>query len=84
MAAEYDEILARLLPHLQRFAEPEVKLNEDVSLIEGLGLDSNKVLDLILEVEDEFDISMPMNLLADVHTVRDLAQIIEQRQPMQE
>lgn len=77
MAAEYDEVLARLVPQLQRFAEPEVKLNEDVNLIEGLGLDSNKVLDLILEVEDEFDISMPMNLLTDVHTVRDLAQFIE-------
>lgn len=84
MAAEYDEILARLVPHLQRFAEPEIRLDEDVNLIEGLGLDSNKVLDLILEVEDEFDISMPMNLLTDVHTVRDLAQFIEQLQPVQE
>jgi len=82
MAAEYDEILVRLVPHLQRFAEPGVELNKDVNLIEGLGLDSNKVLDLILEVEDEFDISMPMNLLTDVHTVRDLAQLIEQLQPI--
>lgn len=84
MAAEYDEILARLVPYLKRFAEPGGKLNEDVHLVEGLGLDSSKVLDLILEVEDEFDISMPMNLLTDVHTVRDLAQIIKQLQPVQE
>ena len=26
-----------------------------------------------MDIEDEFDISMPVNLLADVHTVKDLA-----------
>ena len=41
------------------------------------------MLDLVLEVEDEFDISVPMNLLIDVHTVRDLAQLIEQIKPAQ-
>jgi len=47
-----------------------------MDLVAQLGLDSVKVLDLIMEMEDEFDISIPMNVLTEVHTVRDLAQAI--------
>jgi acyl carrier protein len=36
-----------------------------------------KILDLIMEIEDEFDVSIPMNKLADVRTVGDLAVAIE-------
>lgn len=83
MTVKYDEILDRLGLHLQRVAGTKLEFDEDTNLIEGLGLDSYKVLDLMLEVEDEFDISVPMNLLTDVHTVRDLAQLIEQLKPAQ-
>lgn len=77
MTVKYDEILQRLGLHLQKVAGTELEFDEDANLVEGLGLDSYKVLDLVLEVEDEFDISVPMNLLIDVRTVRDLAQLIE-------
>jgi acyl carrier protein len=29
-----------------------------------------------MEIEDEFDISVPINVLTDVHTVQDLASLI--------
>ncbi|MCZ6526772.1 MAG: acyl carrier protein [Gammaproteobacteria bacterium] len=83
MTVKYDEILDRLGLHLQQVAGTKLEFDEDTNLIEGLGLNSYKVLDLMLEVEDEFDISVPMNLLTDVHTVRDLAQLIEQLKPAQ-
>ncbi|MBI2994352.1 MAG: acyl carrier protein [Gammaproteobacteria bacterium] len=78
MARSYDDILTRLIRHLERFAGPDVAIDEDVELVTELGLDSVKVLDVILEIEDEFDVSVPMNLLADVRTVRDLATVIHQ------
>ncbi|MFQ5659622.1 MAG: acyl carrier protein [Gammaproteobacteria bacterium] len=81
MAVSYDEVLMRLHRHLQQFAGDKIKPDEDTDLIEGLGLDSNRVLDLIMEVEDEFDISIPMNLLVDVHTVGDLARKIHELGP---
>ena len=84
MIVKYDEILQRLNLHLQQIADTKFKFDEDTNLIEGLGLDSYKVLDLVLEVEDEFDISVPMNLLIDVHTVRDLVQLIEQLKSAQQ
>jgi len=74
----YTEILTRLTRHLERIAGPDIAINEDAELVTQLGLDSVKVLDVILEIEDEFDVSVPMNLLADVRTVRDLAQVIHQ------
>ncbi len=72
----YEEVLVRLKDHLQRVAGKERQLSDDMDLVAQLGLDSVKVLDLIMEVEDEFDISIPMNVLTEVHTVRDLAQAI--------
>lgn len=72
----YDEVLVRLKNHLQRVAGKDTQFADDMDLVAQLGLDSVKVLDLIMDVEDEFDISIPMNVLTEVHTVKDLAQAI--------
>jgi acyl carrier protein len=73
-----EEVINRLSRHLQRFARPGIPIDADSDLVARLGLDSIKVLDLIMEVEDEFDISIPMNTLADVRTVHDLADAVLQ------
>ena len=80
MARSYAEILFRLIQHLERIASPGTVIDEESEIVTQLGLDSVKVLDVIMEIEDEFDISVPMNLLADVRTVSDLARVIEQIQ----
>lgn len=74
--ASDDEILERLLAHLEPMAGPEVTLDEETHLTTTLGLDSHKVMDLVMDVEDEFDILVPMNELADVETAGDLASLI--------
>jgi acyl carrier protein len=76
MTPDYPEILARLSAHLRNVAGPDAAITEDADLIEQIGLDSGKVLDLLMEIEDEFDVSVPMNALADVRTVRNLAETI--------
>ena len=81
MAADYDEVLERLGRQLENIAGAETKFDESSDLVAGLGLDSFKVLDLLLEVEDEFDVSVPMNVLTDVRTVKDLAQRIHELGP---
>jgi acyl carrier protein len=77
MSSEYTEVLERLRAHLQSVAGADVLITDDADLIEQIGLDSGKVLDLLMEIEDEFDVSVPMNALADVRTVRDLATTIQ-------
>ena len=76
MKASYEEILEKVIGELSKLTASDVSLTEDSELVTELGLDSFKVLDLLMDIEDEFDISMPVNMLADVHTVKDLAERI--------
>ena len=52
-------------------------LNEDSELVAELGLTSLQVMELVEHIEDEFDISFPLNVLPDIRTVRDLALQLE-------
>ena len=74
--ADYQQILERLYTHLRPMAPKGTTLDEDTDLISELGLDSVNVMDLLLEVEEDFDLSVPLNVLADIRTLRDLAHAI--------
>lgn len=52
-------------------------IGEDTELTGQLALDSLKVMDLLVAVEDHFDISVPINALADVKTVGDFATVVQ-------
>ena len=82
MASNYDEILKRLCTHLENIAGPGTQIGPDDNLIDQLALDSMKVMNLVMEIEDEFDISVPINALTDVYTVSDLAKVIERLNPV--
>lgn len=82
MASNYDVILERLCAHLRRIAGPGTDIKPGDSLIDELALDSMKVMNMVMEIEDEFDISIPINALADVYTVEDLARLIERLNPV--
>ncbi len=49
------------------------QISEDTDLVADLGLDSLKVMKILESVEDRFDISIPLNVLPDVRTVKDFA-----------
>ncbi|MDN5849080.1 MAG: acyl carrier protein [Nitrococcus sp.] len=74
--ADYEQILERLYTHLRPMAPADTILDEDTDLVSGLGLDSVNVMDLLLEIEEDFDISVPLNVLADIRTLSDLAHSI--------
>jgi acyl carrier protein len=38
-------------------------------------------MDLIMAIEDKYDISIPINLLSEVRTIGDLARIVVQSSP---
>ncbi|MBH8613510.1 acyl carrier protein [Pseudomonas mohnii] len=42
------------------------------NLIDDLGLESIKIMDLLMMLEDQFDLSIPINILIDVSTPADL------------
>lgn len=47
------------------------------AIIRELGLDSVAVMDLVMAVEDEFDVVFPLDRLGDVETVNDLARVVQ-------
>lgn len=68
--------MVRLIALLKPMAETDVALSQDTDLVDELGLDSMKVMNLLLEVEDELDVAIPLNALADVRTLGNLAELI--------
>lgn len=76
--ATYQETLTQLYEVLQPYTKEGQVLTEDTELVADLGLDSMKVMQLVLEAEERFDISIPLNILPDVRTVRDFAAQVEQ------
>lgn len=49
-----------------------VELSDQVNIVEDLGLDSVAVMDFVMEIEDLFDISVPLDRIAEVETLGDL------------
>ena len=80
MASDYTDTLQRLCHHLKQLTGPEAEITPQTDLINQLAIDSVKLLNLVMEIEDEFDISVPLNALADVQTVHELALLIHQIQ----
>ncbi len=74
--SNYDEIMLQLCQRLKNLTASDAIITPETNLINQLAIDSIKLLNLIMEIEDHFDISVPLNVLADVHTVRDLADLI--------
>ncbi|MEM6354584.1 MAG: acyl carrier protein [Pseudomonadota bacterium] len=58
-------------------------LTPDSSITADAGLDSVSVMDFVLELEDEFDTTIPLDQLSNVRTIRELAGVITRlRQPV--
>jgi acyl carrier protein len=71
---EYQDVVQKLSGLLAPIAtERGVTVDQTTELTGDLALDSLQVMDLITQVEDEYDISVPLNLLAEVRTVGELA-----------
>ena len=64
---------------LQRHNKSGAELSENTALGADLNVDSVEIMDLVMEIEDKFDIVIPINQLSDVESVRDLAKIVHDR-----
>ena len=74
--SNYDEIMQLLCDRLSSLTNTNAQISPETNLISQLSIDSIKLLNLIMEVEDAFDISIPINALADVQTVRELVDLV--------
>ena len=68
-----EKIMEALIEILKPFVPQEQAISEDTDLVADLGLDSLKVMKILESAENSFDISIPLNVLPDVRTVKDFA-----------
>jgi acyl carrier protein len=68
--AEIVQLLAKRVP-------AGTKVTAETQIVGGLGLDSVAILDFIMDIEDRFDISIPLDRVAEVQTIAELSRAIE-------
>ena len=54
-----------------------VHVSAETQIVRGLGLDSVAILDFIMDLEDRFDISIPLDRVAEVQTIAELSGAVE-------
>jgi acyl carrier protein len=70
------EVIANLLVP---FNNDKKVLTAETDIPAELNIDSVGVLDFIMEVEDHFDIEIPMNVVSETRTIGDLATYVQSR-----
>ncbi|MDE5648459.1 MAG: acyl carrier protein [Oscillospiraceae bacterium] len=58
----------------------EEKVTSEASITEDLGADSLDVVDLVMSIEEEFDIEIPDEAVESIKTVGDIVSYIESKQ----
>ena len=58
----------------------EDSITMESTLSDDLGADSLDLVDLVMTMEDEFDVEVPDSAVEDVKTVGDIVHLIEKRQ----
>ena len=74
---ERTDTFARIAALIEPFDKKGVPLTEATSFQNDLEWDSLTVLDFVATVEDEFDVTITMNLQAEIETVGQLAAAVE-------
>jgi acyl carrier protein len=67
----YENILEELYKILKPFVPQNLVIEEETDMVADLGLDSLKVMKIVESVEDSLDISIPLNILPEVRTIKD-------------
>ncbi len=68
--SEISSIFEQVLGH-------PVQIDDDTDIVEDLGMDSLGVMNFVMAIEDYYDISIPLDRIAQVETVADLIHAVE-------
>jgi acyl carrier protein len=73
MAAAYDQVLAQTSALIARYVEDGMVVSAASRYDSDLNLDSIQVMDLVAEIEDHFDVTIPLNDLPRMQNVEQTA-----------
>lgn len=70
VGAQIIEVLSSMIPS-------GIPVTDGTRIARDLGLDSVAIMDFVMELEERFDILIPLDQIADVETIHDLTKAIE-------
>ena len=79
MSAAADNTYTALCRLLEPFNTAKVKLTPETDISADLNIDSVSVMDFVMEVEDHFDIDIPLNVLSETRSIADLVKVVDAR-----
>ena len=74
--ATLESIESDIIRLLGEKVEGDLTLTPDTKIVADTGLASVDVMDFVFDLEDEFGITVPLDRISDVKTVRQLAEAI--------
>jgi acyl carrier protein len=78
LALGQSEAFAEVEKLLQPFRKGDAKITLETDITRDLNIDSLAVMDMIMELEDKFDVSIPLNVVAETKTVGELVDAVSQ------
>lgn len=73
---EKAKVVELIVENLHRVTNGRHATIDETSVLGDLGVDSLDVVELLMEVEDEFGVSIPDEKMSDCKTVSDLADLV--------
>ena len=70
------DVIREIRDQLAPYQAPDRPITGDTVISDGATIDSLTVMDMIMALEDRFDVTIPLNLVAEVRTVDQLAQTV--------
>jgi acyl carrier protein len=75
--SDRSQTLAKILELVEPFNKKGIDVGEATRFAQDLEWDSLTVLNFVAEVEDEFDVLIPVNMQAEIETVGQLADALQ-------
>lgn len=78
MTTDINDVVETIIAALGPTLQTPVTITTETSITRDLGLDSLAVMDFVMVLEDKFDVSIPLERIAEVETIGDLARTIQE------
>ncbi len=79
MMTNRTEIVDQICKLLAPFNSEGKPITANTDIPAELNIDSVGIMDFVMEVEDFYDIEIPLNVVSETRTVSDLAAVVENR-----
>lgn len=74
----HEEIFDKICELLVPYNPKKLAISRQSGIVTDLEVDSTAVFDLIMGLEDHYDISIPMEMVSDIKTVGELVNAVKQ------